>query len=125
MTRDKTTKKEKTRYDINLLTSFCAENKIELLKDYSKENINCKKRIEGKCLNNKCENKFNKKFCKLLKSGAYCIVCTKINSITKIKKKCTAGIRHTTCLCLSIYRGTATSCSNHYCSTKNPAICNG
>lgn len=88
MSTDETTKKEKTRYDINLLTSFCTENKIELLKDYSKENINCKKRIEGKCMNKECENKFNKQFCKLLKSGPYCIVCTTLNGITKYKKNC-------------------------------------
>jgi hypothetical protein len=88
MSTDETTKKEKTRYDINLLTSFCTENNIELLKDYSKENINCKKRIEGKCMNKECENKFNKQFCKLLKSGPYCIVCTTLNGITKYKKNC-------------------------------------
>ena len=44
---DKTKRKEKVRYDINLLTTFCVENKVELLKDYSGEKMNCKKRIEG------------------------------------------------------------------------------
>ena len=30
----------KTRYDWNRLKSFCEENEINLIKDYSKENIN-------------------------------------------------------------------------------------
>jgi len=32
-------KKKRVKYDINLLTTFCIENNIELLKDYSGENI--------------------------------------------------------------------------------------
>ena len=52
--------KEKMRYDINLLTKFCAENNIELLKDYSGENIIRNTKIEGKCIN--CVNTFEKVF---------------------------------------------------------------
>ena len=85
MTRDKTTKKEKTRYDINLLTSFCAENNIELLKDYSNEKVIGKTQIEGKCVNNKCENKFNKKFITLCISNGYCKICHNKIIVEKMK----------------------------------------
>jgi hypothetical protein len=87
-------KKEKIRYDINLLRKFCVENNVELLKDYSKEKINRDKRIEGKCIN--CVNTFEKVFRQLYISNGYCNVCTKELMKEKFKKTCleTLGFEH-------------------------------
>jgi hypothetical protein len=83
MSTDETVKKEEVRYDINLLTTFCAENNIELLKDYSKEKLTYITQIEGKCVN--CVNSFNKKFKLLCISNGYCKICYNKIIIEKMK----------------------------------------
>lgn len=71
------------------LTSFCKENNIELINDYSMLKINLKSQIEGKCiLNNECKNTFKKTLFSLLKYGAYCKNCVNIIRYDKIKKSC-------------------------------------
>ena len=90
-------KKKRVKYDINLLTTFCAENNVELLKDYSKEKITSETRIEGKCVN--CVNSFNKLFESLYKFNSYyCNYCYQKIIKEKMKKNClkTYGVEHTT-----------------------------
>jgi hypothetical protein len=76
-------KKKRVKYDINRLTKFCVENNVELLKDYSGENITQKTLIEGKCIN--CVNNFNKKFISLYKCNGYCKICYNKIIIEKMK----------------------------------------
>ena len=47
--------KQRVRYDNNYLQKFCKENGIELLKDYSKENVNRDIIIEAKCSMECCD----------------------------------------------------------------------
>jgi len=67
---------EKVKYNLDLLTNFCSDNNITLLKDYSSEIVNRETRIEGKCLTTDCENNFDKTFRQLCISNAYCSKCT-------------------------------------------------
>jgi hypothetical protein len=84
---DEPEKKKRLKYDINLLTKFCAENNVELLKDYSGEKLTYITLIEGKCVN--CENSFNKIFAALYKcNGYYCSSCYNKIIIEKMKKTC-------------------------------------
>ena len=74
------------KYNFDLLTKYCNENHITLLKDYSDEKITRKTIIKGKCLTELCLNTFEKNFRQLIDvSNAYCKKCTKNN--TNKKKK--------------------------------------
>jgi hypothetical protein len=76
--------KVKTVYDYNLLQKLVEEYGITLLKDYSKEKINCYILIEGKCINHNCSDIFNKKFRNLFISKNFgCNEC--FNGIKKNK----------------------------------------
>ena len=73
------------KYNSEALISYCNENNINLLIDYSDNNISRESYIDIKCI--ECSNNFNKKFRQLVKTGAYCQECmTKIAS-DKIKNK--------------------------------------
>lgn len=71
------------KYDINILTDFCNENNILLTEDYSSQFINRDSEIQGICLNNECQNIFNKRFRELLKINGYCKDCSKENGKNK------------------------------------------
>lgn len=71
-------------YNNEYLQSYCEQNNITLTNSYS--NINRNTRIEGKCLTKNCEHIFNKVFRQLVKSGAYCNICSKIKHQNKIKE---------------------------------------
>ena len=78
----------KIRYNHELLTKFCNENHITLLKDYSGEVVNREIRINGKCLSQGCSNNFDKTFRNLYKINGYCEECTKIVRKEKVKSTC-------------------------------------
>ena len=65
----------KIRRDSLFLITFCKENNIELLKNYSNEKINGTTKIEGKCVTENCENTFLKVHRDLIKTGGYCKLC--------------------------------------------------
>jgi hypothetical protein len=73
----------KIRYNLQLLTKFCIDNQITLLKDYSGKAVNRETEISGKCLTHDCENNFDKKFRILKETGGYCDECTKNESNKK------------------------------------------
>lgn len=70
-------------YNNEYLQNYCKENNIILTNSYSNTNRNT--RIEGKCLTENCEDNFNKVFRQLVKSGAYCNICSKIKHQNNIK----------------------------------------
>ena len=78
----------KTRYDLGLLQTFCQENKIELLKDYSHEKLNRDSIIEGRCIHENCQEHFRKSFKLFVKSNGYCKTHMKENMNEKAKKTC-------------------------------------
>ena len=71
----------------NKLMEFCDVNKINLLDDYTKSNMNSKTVIKGNCVYNDCKNIFEKQFKQLIETGAYCKLCIKVISSLKRKKR--------------------------------------
>ena len=65
------------KYTKELLDSYCQENNIVLIKDYSNEKIWCEMSLEGNCSNNDCVNTFKKSFKHLIKNGSFCKQCNK------------------------------------------------
>jgi hypothetical protein len=77
----------RVNYNLELLTKFCSDNHITLLKDYFGEKVNRDTRINGKCLTQYCENNFDKTFRQLYDFNGHCEKCT--NNIRKEKMKVT------------------------------------
>jgi hypothetical protein len=73
-------------YNYNKLMTYCNENSIELINDYSDKLMGKDYYIEGKCKTEGCNNTFNKNFRSLLKIGGYCYDCSKENGKVKIRK---------------------------------------
>jgi len=48
------------KYTSQTLSQYCNENKIQLVNDYTFENINIESYIEGNCITENCISKFNK-----------------------------------------------------------------
>jgi len=71
-------------YNTEYLQSYCKENNIFLTTTYNYTNRDT--RIKGKCLTEKCEYIFDKVFRQLVKSGAYCNICSKIKHQNNIKE---------------------------------------
>ena len=69
-------RKKRIRYNHELLTKFCNNNNIELLKSYKDERITKETRICGKCISPNCSKEFNKKFGRLHQTNGYCKSCT-------------------------------------------------
>ena len=74
---------QRVNYNLELLTKYCNDNNITLLKDYSGKKITRETRIDGKCLTQNCENNFNKTFRHLDKLNGYCKFCI----YRKVKEK--------------------------------------
>ena len=72
------------RYDYKFLQSFCQENNIELLQDYSQEIVTSKKTINIKCKNSDCNEVSCKGFAYLTKSKNF--FCKTHNDIIKYEK---------------------------------------
>jgi hypothetical protein len=78
--------KHKVKYDNNYLQTFCDENTIELLENYSNVIINRDTLIKGKCKIIDCIGFFCKSFRSLVKNNASCFECSKNIGKEKIKK---------------------------------------
>lgn len=83
----------KVKYNYETLLKICNENKITLLKDYSKEDIKANTNILAQCVNyNDCNNVFEKSFKVLLNYkniiSGYCTECANENKTNKTKDTC-------------------------------------
>ncbi len=76
------------RYDFDRLDKYCKENCVTLLENYSNVFLTKKYLIKCKCVYENCENEFEKVFCELEKTGAYCKICIKIIANDRRKKTC-------------------------------------
>lgn len=121
---------KRQRYDFDRLEKYCKENSVKLFDDYSNIFLTKESLIKGVCIYENCENEFEKKFCELEKTGAYCKIC--------IKKVTNDRRRHT---CLEKY-GTDNitkrneykeniispkynyNLLNEYCNKNNITLCN-
>jgi hypothetical protein len=74
------------RYDYNLLSKYCQENKIILEENYQNKKIIRDTIIKGKCLGEGCQESFEKVFGILCQTGGYCKKCTEKNRIKIIQK---------------------------------------
>ena len=63
------------KYTKELLNSYCQDNNVKFIKDYSNEKIWCGMSLEGSCSNNDCVNTFKKSFKHLIKNGPFCNQC--------------------------------------------------
>ena len=68
------------KFNFSLLQKYCSENNVTLLEDYSNVNLTGNVFIKGKCIYENCNNIFEKKFCILTKTGAYCKKCIQIKN---------------------------------------------
>ncbi len=73
------------KYNYDYLQTYCKENNITLLKDYSNERVNRDKIIYAKCIINNCIKNVEKRFRQLHEVGCYCIKHTKEISYNKAK----------------------------------------
>ncbi len=75
------------RYDYNFLDSFCKENNITLIKDYSKDNLTMRSKILLKCIKSDCKLNIELLFQTLVKNKdkLFCKKCKNIK--TKNKKE--------------------------------------
>lgn len=78
------------KFNLNLLKTYCNENNVILLEDYSNTLLKGDTFIKGKCIseNCNCNNIFEKKFSNLTLTGAYCKDCCKIISKNRRKQTC-------------------------------------
>jgi hypothetical protein len=76
------------RYDFELLDKYCKENGVILLENYTDIFLIKDSLIKGFCIYENCENEFDKRFCELLKTGAYCEICIKKVANERRKKTC-------------------------------------
>ncbi len=78
-------------YNNDTFETYCIDNNIELLDDFSKIKITRDTNINGKYVtkefNNICSKIFNKNFRQLVKTGPYCYNCSVENGKKKSKKK--------------------------------------
>jgi len=75
-------------YDFKRLDKYCKENDVTLLDDYSVISPTKNTFIIGNCIYKNCENEFDKKFCDLENTGAYCKICIKKIANERRKKTC-------------------------------------
>jgi hypothetical protein len=77
---------KKQKYDFDRLDKYCKENNVTLLEDYSNIFTTKNSCIKGNCIFENCKNPFEKTFCNLEKTGAYCKVCIKIVLTIRMKE---------------------------------------
>ena len=87
----------KQQYNYEYLQQFCDENNITLSKDYSQEKINRDTKIEGNCKTESCNETFCKTFRQLIRTDAFCKVCTSELRKDKVKNtnKILYGVEYT------------------------------
>jgi hypothetical protein len=79
---------KRKRYDFERLDKYCTENDVTLLDDYNKIILTKDSLIKGNCVYDNCESPFEKKFCELENTGAYCKICIKKVANKRRKDSC-------------------------------------
>ena len=79
------TNNARIKYNYDYLQTYCKDNNITLLKDYSNERVNRDTIIYAKCIINNCIENVEKRFRQLHEVGCYCIKHTKEISYNKAK----------------------------------------
>ena len=79
---------ERKKYNFERLDKYCKENNVVLLDDYSNAEMTKNSQIKGNCVYENCNNKFEKNFRQLEKTGAYCSLCKNIIKLEKTKSTC-------------------------------------
>ena len=75
------------KYNIELLNNFCKENNLNILENFENIKVNCNVKLTSKCVNENCNNFFNKKFHILYKTKVFtCKKCTWIDGDKKHKQ---------------------------------------
>jgi hypothetical protein len=75
------------KYNIDLLNNFCKENNLNILENFENTKVNCNVKLTSKCINEKCNEFFNKKFHILYKTKVFtCKKCTWIDGDKKHKQ---------------------------------------
>jgi len=72
------------KYNSDTLITYCNENNIILINDYSNKSISRESYIEFKCI--ECFTQFTKNFRQIVKTGAYCQICMSKHSSDKIRE---------------------------------------
>lgn len=72
-------------YNYDFLITYCNDNNINLLEDYSDQIINGKFIVKGICSGEKCNNDFEKAFSLMIKNSL-CKSCTKKECIRKFEE---------------------------------------
>ena len=85
----------KGSYNYDNLMTYCNNNNIIILQDYTNIKVTRDTLINGECNNLNCSKKFNKTFRQLKVSKNYCELCTKINKKIKVENTCllTYGVK--------------------------------
>lgn len=84
-------------YDFALLQTFCNENGITLLEDYSQKFVTRNMMVNGTCRNQDCKETFTLGFRTLYRNNTgYCIACSKKDHTSRIQKGCLSkyGVEH-------------------------------
>ena len=77
----------KVKYNRELLQNFLQENDINMLKEYTENNVNCNIKIKGFCIKENCTNSYEKKFHILFKTKSFlCKRCAIIDGLIKQKE---------------------------------------
>lgn len=76
----------KIYYNHYLLNEYCKNNAIQLNNNYHDTSMTRDTKINGKCLTKNCQYNFNKDFRYMIKYGAFCEECTKINKQITLKQ---------------------------------------
>lgn len=77
---------KRMKYDFERLDTYCKENNVTLLEDYSGLSLTKISIIKGNCVYDDCKDFFEKKFEYLIRTGAYCKNCIKLMSIQRAKQ---------------------------------------
>jgi hypothetical protein len=76
-------------FDFALLQTFCNENGITLLEDYSQKFVTRNMMVNGTCRNQDCKETFTLGFRTLYRNNTgYCITCSKKDHASRIQKGC-------------------------------------
>jgi hypothetical protein len=88
-------------YNNETLKSYCHENNIELLENYTNVKINRDNYVKGVCKTKieTCDKIFNKSFRQLVKTGPYCLNCAIENGKQKYKLKCKYNLQYLITFC--------------------------
>jgi hypothetical protein len=76
-------------FDFALLQTFCNENGITLLEDYSQKFVTRNMMVNGTCRNQDCKETFTLGFRTLYRNNTgYCIACSKKENVSRLKSAC-------------------------------------